>query len=198
MTSISPTLPHTSPKIFLTDGGVETWIEYKRGFNLINFSAFHLLNDANATEAIREYYTAFANVALDLKTSFIFDSLTYRASRDWGDLLGYSKETLAEINHRCLELYREVASAVGLDEKNVVISGGIGPKSDAYQPNDSLSAAAAEEYHFEQIETFKAANADIVTALTLGSVDEAIGIARAAKTVGLPSVISFMIEKTCV
>lgn len=69
------------------------------------------------------------------------------------------------------------------------------PKGDAYQLNEALSAESAEEYHSEQIETFKNANADIITALTLGSVDEAIGIARAAETFGLPSVIWFTIEK---
>lgn len=128
MRSTSPGLPHTSKKLFLTDGGTETWLEYKRGIELVNFSAFHLLNDAKATKEIREYYIAFANVALELGTSFIFDSLTYRASRDWGNLLGYSKGALAEMNHRCLALYRDVAAEVGLPDDDIVISGCIGPQ----------------------------------------------------------------------
>src|SRR5210317_26302 len=130
-----PQLPHQTDKIFLTDGGSETWLMYKRGFELPNFSAFHLLNDKQANEALREYYAAFASVAVRLKTPFIFDSLTYRASRDWGALLGYSAEGLAEMNHKCFELYRECAAAAGLAPENTVISGCIGPKGDAYQTN---------------------------------------------------------------
>lgn len=191
----STKLPHQTNDIFLTDGGTETWLMYKRGFDLPEFSAFHLLSDPRATAALREYYSAFADIAHQLGTGFIFDSLTYRASRDWGRLLGYSDQGLAEMNHKCLELYRDIAVAAGMAADKIVISGCIGPKGDAYKTNEGLTAEAAEAYHTEQIETFKAAGADIVTALTLSATDEAIGIARASTTVGLPSVISFTLEK---
>ncbi|RLJ51495.1 homocysteine S-methyltransferase [Litoreibacter meonggei] len=195
MTPTSPRLPHETSDIFLTDGGTETWLMYKRGFDLPEFSAFHLLNDRRSAVALREYYSAFAEVAVKLGTPFIFDSLTYRASRDWGALLGYSTEGLAEMNHKCFELYRKCAAAAGLTAENTVISGCIGPKGDAYQTNQDLTPESAETYHSEQIGTFKEAGADIVTALTLNTTDEAIGIARAAAKVGLPSVIAFTIEK---
>lgn len=195
MSQPTPLLPHHTNAIFLTDGGTETWLMYKRGFDLPEFSAFHLLNDDRSAAALREYYTAFATIAVKLGTPFIFDSLTYRASRDWGALLGYSKEGLAEMNHKCFELYRECAAAAGLAPNKTVISGCIGPKGDAYQTNQDLTAETSETYHKEQIETFKAAGADIVTALTLNTTDEAIGIARAAAKADLPSVIAFTIEK---
>jgi S-methylmethionine-dependent homocysteine/selenocysteine methylase len=195
MSQPTPRLPHQTDDIFLTDGGTETWLMYKRGFELPEFSAFHLLNDERSARALREYYTAFANVAVKLGTPFIFDSLTYGASRDWGALLGYSTAGLAEMNHKCFELYRECATAAGLPPENTVISGCIGPKGDAYQTHQDLTSQSAELYHSEQIGTFKEAGADIVTALTLNTTDEAIGIARAAAKVGLPSVIAFTIEK---
>ncbi|WP_324288184.1 hypothetical protein [Hoeflea algicola] len=135
MSRESPKLPHQTDDIFLTDGGTETWLMYKRGFDLPEFSAFHLLNDPRATAALREYYSAFAHIALQLGTGFIFDSLTYRASRDWGRLLGYSNEGLAEMNHKCLELYRDIAVEAGMAADKIVISGCIGPKGDAYNTN---------------------------------------------------------------
>jgi S-methylmethionine-dependent homocysteine/selenocysteine methylase len=195
MTQTIARLPHQTDEIFLTDGGTETWLMYKRGFELPEFSAFHLLNDERSARALHEYYMAFANVAVKLGTPFIFDSLTYRASRDWGALLGYSTEGLAEMNHKCFELYRECAAEAGLTAENTVISGCIGPKGDAYKTNQDLTAESAETYHREQIDTFKKAGADIVTALTLNTTDEAIGIAKAAAKAGLPSVIAFTIEK---
>jgi S-methylmethionine-dependent homocysteine/selenocysteine methylase len=168
---------------------------YKRGFELPEFSAFHLLNNPRSAAALREYYIAFANVAVKLGTPFIFDSLTYRASRDWGALLGYSTQSLDEMNHKCFELYRECAAEAGLAVENTVISGCIGPKGDAYRTNQDLTAESAQAYHTEQIQTFKTAGVDIVTALTLNTTDEAIGIAKASAEVGIPSVISFTIEK---
>ena len=195
MTLTTTRLPHQTDDIFLTDGGTETWLMYKRGFELLEFSAFHLLNNKRSAGALREYYTAFANTAVSLGTPFIFDSLTYRASRDWGALLGYSAEGLAEMNHKCFELYRECAVEAGLAAEDTVISGCIGPKGDAYKTNQDLTAESAEAYHSEQIATFKEAGVDIVTALTLNTTDEAIGIARASAKEGLPSVIAFTIEK---
>lgn len=190
-----PRLPHESGRLFLTDGGTETWLIYKRGLDVPNFSSFHLLKDRAATEAIRSYYRAFAAIAVDHGTAFIFDSLTYRASRDWGALFGYAPEALEDANHAALALYREVASEVGLVGDDVVISGCVGPKDDAYEGGDVLSAEAAEAYHYAQIETFRKADADVVTALSLASSQEAIGIVRAGRAVGVPVAISFAVEK---
>lgn len=189
------TLPHQTTDLFLTDGGTETWLMYKRGFELEEFAAFHLLHNAKAKAVLHEYYRTFAEIAVRHGASFIFDSLTYRASRDWGRLLGYDGARLAEMNHACLELYQDAAGAAGLPASKTVISGCIGPKGDAYKLDQALTADGAEAYHSEQIATFKAGGAHIVTALTLNTTAEAIGIARAAQSAGLPSAISFTLEK---
>lgn len=190
-----PALPHETNRVFLTDGGTETFLIHKRGLEMPYFSSFHLLRDADATEEIKAYYRAFANIAVDHGTAFIFDSLTYRASTDWGDLLGYSAGELVEMNLMALELYREVAQESGLAPSDVIISGCIGPKGDAYERNEDLTAEGAQEYHEVQIDTFKAGSVDVVTALSLSSSDEAIGIVRASQAAGLPAAISFMVEK---
>jgi len=188
-------LPNETNRLFLTDGGTETWLIHKRGLELPYFSSFHLLNDARATEEIRSYYRSFADIAVEHGTAFIFDSLTYRASTDWGELLGYSAGALAEMNLMALELYREVAHESGLADSDAIISGCIGPKGDAYEQNAALAADGAQEYHQVQVDTFKSGDVDIVTALSLSSSQEAIGIVRAAQAAGLQSAISFMVEK---
>jgi homocysteine S-methyltransferase len=188
-------LPSETDRLFLTDGGTETWLIHKRGLDLPYFSAFHLLRDASTTEHVRAYYRAFAEIAVEHGTAFVFDSLTYRASRDWGELLGYSAAALNETNLQSLELYRDVAREVGLTDGDVIISGCIGPRGDAYQRAVELTAEGAEEYHQTQIDTFAAGDVDVVTALSLSSSREAIGIVRAAAAAGLPSAISFMVEK---
>jgi homocysteine S-methyltransferase len=74
-----------------------------------------------------------------------------------------------------------------------VISGAIGPRGDGYTAG-RMDAREAEAYHCPQIASFEAAGADIVTAYTMNNVDEAIGIARAAKAAGIPCAISFTVE----
>lgn len=190
-----PLLPHQTDRLFLTDGGIETWLMYKRGFELPHFSAYQLLDDPAGSAALREYYRDFATIARERGTAFIFCSLTYRASRDWGRLLGFSDAALAEMNGRALEFYREIAAESQCDPDTTLYSGCIGPRGDAYNTKPTITATEAEDYHSPQIESFRDAGADLATALTLKSTEEAIGIARAARSSGIAPVISFTLEK---
>lgn len=76
----------------------------------------------------------------------------------------------------------------------IVISGCIGPRGDGYQITDTMTADNAQKYHWPQIQVFQEAEAHIVSALTLTYAEEAIGITRAAQSVGIPVVISFTVE----
>ena len=57
-----------------------------------------------------------------------------------------------------------------------------------------MSASEAERYHAEQVQTFRATNVRVITAITMTNVPEAVGVARAAWAAGLPVVISFTVE----
>lgn len=186
-------LPQLDGGIFLTDGGTETYLIYKKGLELPEFAAFHCLNDPEGYRTIQQYFRDHAAVARRHGVGFIFCSITYRASRDWGELLGYSKQELAAMNHKATAMLGEVAEEFETPDSRMVISGCIGPRGDAYKLNATMTAAEAEEYHGEQIATLKDAGVDMITGLTLSSTDEAIGIVRAAEAAGLPSVISFTV-----
>lgn len=75
-----------------------------------------------------------------------------------------------------------------------MISGCVGPRGDGYVPSAVLSTEEAERYHRVQIDTFTRADVDMITAITMNSTEEAIGIARAARGAGLPVAISFTVE----
>lgn len=53
-----------------------------------------------------------------------------------------------------------------------------------------MSATAAQQYHQAQVDSFRDTAADLVTAVTMDYVDEAIGITRAAQSAQMPIVIS--------
>lgn len=57
-----------------------------------------------------------------------------------------------------------------------------------------LTAKEAETYHAAQVKIFAESNADLVTAITMNYTDEALGIVNAAKSFGMPVVISFTLE----
>ena len=88
----------------------------------------------------------------------------------------------------------EIRDGFGSNAAPVVISGCIGPQDDGYSPAKKLTAAAAQDYHATQINTFQDTAADMVTAITMTYAEEAIGLTRAATQAGLPVVISFTVE----
>jgi len=57
-----------------------------------------------------------------------------------------------------------------------------------------MTVAEARDYHAEQIATFAATDADLVSAFTLNYINEAIGIVQAAREHAMPVVIAFTVE----
>src|SRR6185312_11918020 len=82
-------LPQLSDRVTLTDGGIETTLIYHEGIELPYFAAFVLLDD-------------------DAGLPVVVESPTWRASRDWGRLLGYDGDGLAEVNRRAVELLAQL------------------------------------------------------------------------------------------
>jgi S-methylmethionine-dependent homocysteine/selenocysteine methylase len=177
--------------LFLTDGGLETSLIFHRGFDLPAFASFDVLKDEAGVEAVRTYFAPFLAIAREREAGFILDTATWRASRDWGAEIGYSPEEVKRANRQAVELAEELRAG---DESSIVISGAMGPRADAYDPDSFMSAEEAERYHAEQIETLREAGVDMVSAITLTYPEEATGIVRAAAKAGLPVVISFTAE----
>ena len=180
--------------LFLTDGGIETTLVFQEGLELPDFAAFHLLKDSKGEAALRKYFRTYAEIAKRFGAGLVLESATWRASADWGARLGYTRETLAQANRKAIRLLEEIRSELANEKIEVVISGCLGPRGDGYSPAHTMSDRDAEAYHREQVETFADTAADMVTAITMNYVEEAIGIARAAESAGMPVVISFTVE----
>jgi S-methylmethionine-dependent homocysteine/selenocysteine methylase len=187
-------LPQLGDELFLTDGGIETTLIYHRGLDLPEFAAFDLLKDDQGTEELRRYFEPYLDLAKEHGAGFVLESPTWRASPRWAAEIGYGPEDLDRMNRRAIELLADLRGRHDDEVSPIVISGCIGPQDDGYDPKQKLTADQAAEYHSTQIGTFADTEADMVAALTLTYVDEAIGITRAAGEAGIPSAISFTLE----
>lgn len=187
-------LPQLSNDLFLTDGGLETTLIFREGFDLPEFAAFDLLKHDAGYQALEKYFRTYATMARNYQVGLILESATWRANPDWGSKLGYDAETLALMNRKAIDLLHDIRQESETQECPMVISGCIGPRGDGYIPADAMTASEAAEYHRTQIEIFRDAEADLVTAITMNYVEEAIGIARAARSAGMPVAISFTVE----
>jgi S-methylmethionine-dependent homocysteine/selenocysteine methylase len=187
-------LPQLTGGLFLTDGGIETTLIFHEGLTLPDFAAFHLLRSLEGEAALDKYFRTYAEIARRFGTGLILESATWRANADWGTRLGYTSEALAEANRQAIHLLENVRHEYATDRSQVVISGCVGPRGDGYVPNSAMSEQAAEAYHRAQVETFAGSAADMVCAITINYVEEAVGIARAARQADMPVAISFTVE----
>ena len=185
-------LPQLGDELFLTDGGMETWLLYERGLQLPQFASFPLLDDPRGVEALRAYFEPYIELARERGVGLVLDAPTWRASSHWGELLGYDAGQLADVNRRAVALVDELRNDAS--DVRIVVGGCVGPCDDAYAPSEQISVDEAYAYHRPQIETLAGTRADFVNALTLTYSAEAIGIGRAANDSGLPVAISFTVE----
>jgi homocysteine S-methyltransferase len=192
---VAAAFPKQQPGIdYLTEGGQETEILYKYGFELPHFAMFPLLDNPRAVTELRGMYARYLDTAARHGFGVIIGGLDYRASPDWASLLGYSSGALAEMQMRAIDFLREVAQPYLRQVPALLYAGIVGPRGDAYELNKTITAEEAEEYHGEQLATLARARVDLVEAMTLNSVDEVIGLARAAARVGLPLSVSFTLD----
>jgi S-methylmethionine-dependent homocysteine/selenocysteine methylase len=187
-------LPQLGDQLFLSDAGIETTLIFQDGLDLPYFAAFHLLKDAEGTEALRRYYRRHARIARENASGFILESATWRASADWGAKLGYSPEDLDAANRKAIALLHELRDEFETPSSPMVISGNIGPRGDGYDPGTVMTAETAQAFHARQAEIFAETGADMVTAMTMTNTPEATGVVRAAQSVGMPVAISFTVE----
>jgi S-methylmethionine-dependent homocysteine/selenocysteine methylase len=180
----------------LTDAGLETVLIFDEGFELPQFAAFPLVDTDDGRAALRRYYEGFLVLARDRGVPLVLSAPTWRASADWGSLLGYEGNDLAEVNRRAVAFLETVRDDVlePAERGNLTIEGCVGPRSDAYSPTLVMDADEAERYHAVQLRTLANAGCAQASALTLTYVDEAVGIVRAAKAAGLPVVVGFTVE----
>jgi S-methylmethionine-dependent homocysteine/selenocysteine methylase len=190
----SQLLPQLGGDFYLTDGGIETTLIFLEGLELAHFAAFDLLKDARGEAALRTYFGTYARLAERFQTGLVLESATWRASADWGAKLGYDAKEMAAVNRRAVELLERVKSEHRADRSKVVISGCVGPRGDGYNPSAIMSAQEAQRYHAHQIRVFEDSAADMVTAITMNYVNEALGVAAAAERAGMPVAIAFTVE----
>jgi homocysteine S-methyltransferase len=187
-------LPQLSGDLFLMDAGLETDIIFNHGVDIPEFAAHTLLPDPKGREILATYLRGFLGLANTTGAGLILDSQTWKAHMHWAKDLGASEEDLRQATHDSVAFISDLRNEFSSNEKPILLSGLIGPRGDAYAPEEAVAADEAERYHAKQIGWLAETDVDMVTALTFTQSDEAIGVVRAAKKAGLPIVVSFTVE----
>jgi S-methylmethionine-dependent homocysteine/selenocysteine methylase len=194
MTSYRSLLPQSTGGLFLTDAGLETDLIFNHGIDIREFAAHTLLPDDVGRNALADYLRGFLKLAGECDAGMILDSQTWKAHAHWASDLGASLPELKDANHDAVRFIASLRDEFSSNSKPIVLNGVIGPRGDAYAPEAELAVDEAEDYHSKQVQWLAETEVDMITGLTFTQSDEAIGLIRAAKKVGLPAVISFTVE----
>ncbi len=187
-------LPQLDGGLYLTDAGIETDLIFNHGIEIPEFAAHTLLADEAGRAALTRYLEGFLALARDTGTGLVLDTQTWRAQPHFSDALNQDRAQLRDANRLAVEFAADLRDQFSTNSRPIVINGLIGPRGDAYAPEEAIAAAEAEQYHSEQLGWLAETDVDMVTALTITQCDEAIGVVRAAESLGLPVVVSFTVE----
>lgn len=174
---------------WVTDGGLETDLIFLKGVDLPEFAAFPLVDDPAGRALLTSYFHDYVAIAEAAGAGVVVETPTWRANPDWAALVGYDAVALDRVNRASVDLVR--AAVAGAER--AIVSGCVGPRGDGYVAS-TTEADQAADYHLSQVTSFAAAGVDVVNAMTLSTVAEAVGVVRAARSVGVPVAISFTVE----
>ena len=180
---------------WFTEGGTETELMFRHGFEFDHFCAFTLLDNPRAMQVTHDMYRRLLDRIAASGGCALLAGLDYRASADWAGLVGYDSAALEEIQLRNIAFLREVSAPYKGQIPEIRIAGILGPRGDAYALNRAITADEAEDYHAQQITTYARDGVDLIWAATINNVPEAVGISRAAATAGIPVNISFTLTE---
>jgi S-methylmethionine-dependent homocysteine/selenocysteine methylase len=187
-------LPQVSGGLFITDGGLETDLIFHDGYQLPQNAAYILLADDAGTDRLIRYFDDYVAIADRHGLGIVLETATWRASPDWATKVGTTADELQAINRKAVEMLTALRNRRAADSPPFVVSGCLGPRSDAYAPTEIMTPLEAENYHAVQINTFRDTDADMIAAMTLTNIPEAIGIVRAARGAEMPVMIAFTVE----
>lgn len=179
--------------VVVADAGLETWLVFERGIDLPAFAAYPLAGTADGRALLAEYYAHYAAIAEAVGAALVLEAPTWRANPDWAATLGHDTSALAELIAASVDVVDEVRSR-WTGSQPFLVGGAVGPRGDGYAIGATMDVETATDYHSFQIGCMAETPVDVVTGMTIGYTDEAIGIARAAEHVDLPVVVSFTVE----
>ncbi|WP_238918953.1 homocysteine S-methyltransferase family protein [Clostridium sp. YIM B02555] len=162
----------------------------KREYNIMfedKVAMANLIYDDKSRQAMQTIFQEYVKIAEKYSLPFIATTPTRRANKERVFQSNLS-EKIIEDNVRFLQEIKKNTST------NMFVGGLMGCKGDAYKATEILSMEEAQEFHSWQATLFKNSGVDFLYAGIMPALSEAIGMAKAMESTGLPYIISFMIR----
>lgn len=150
-----------------------------------------LIYSETGKTVLGKIYQSYIDISLEAKIPLLICTPTWRTNQARVSESNVSQSINADAVHFMQKLRNTRQSDNGM----IKVGGLIGCKNDCYKPNEGLSAAESEEFHFWQVDQLARAGVDFLIAATLPNIEEAKGMAKSMEQTGIPYIISFVISR---
>jgi homocysteine S-methyltransferase len=175
--------------LIVENGPLGTRLKYDYGYN----ASHDLSQDIKGRQILIELYKGDIDTASHRDIPIIINAPTFRASRNHLADNGVNDfEQIKQINSSNLQLIIDLRAEI---EGNppILLGAPLGSMFDAYSIENTPSAEYAYDYHKEQISIFTSMPIDFINVVTLPTLSEALGIARACDESGMEYTIGFIL-----
>lgn len=148
-----------------------------------------LIYDGHVGKLMGNLYREYIGIARSAGVPILLAAPTWRLDRDRITSAGVP----CTINRDAVAYMLQLRADSGYDQ--AIVGALLGPKNDCYDPRAALVADEAGAFHRWQANELANAGAEYLLAQTIPAVSEAEGMARAMIATGVPSIISFCINR---
>lgn len=175
--------------LIVANGPLGTRLKYDYGYN----ASYDLTQDAKGKQILLQLYKDDIKAASERNTPIIINAATFRASRNHLAGSGITHfDKIKEVNINNLRLIQYLKDELK-DEASIILGAPLSSMFDAYIVDNKPTVDEAYRYHQEQITFFKKEHIDLINAVTLPSLSEALGIAIACDESGMEYTIGFIL-----
>jgi homocysteine S-methyltransferase len=155
-----------------------------------------LLYDEGAAQALSRVHREYMAIAMKARRPMMAMAGTWRANPE---RIARSRFSDKSVNADQIAFMRQVASSTredfgGIAAPPIFVAGVLGPKGDAFRPEESLGFSEAAAFHAPQIQALAEAGVDCLIAVTQPSAEEARGLSSAMGATGIPHLVSFVVH----
>lgn len=177
----------------LTDGGIETWIDFNSDYDLGPLGTIGMLDDGQGRQVFIDLQSRYIQVARQFDLEIVIGTPSWHGSAHRLIAAGHPDADVERLNRSAVwlgrALRREVAGGRGF------VAAVMGPYGDGYQAGEALSVEQARIVHLRQAEALAAADPDFLFGVPLPAVDEAVGMCQAMAETGAAYVPSFLLDR---
>jgi homocysteine S-methyltransferase len=151
-----------------------------------------LLYSAEGRALLLRLWREYLEIGRAHELGIVVGTPTWRANPE--RLAAAKLPPVAQVASDAVALLAGLRASYGGYGRKVYLAGLMGCRGDAYAPQESLDAAAAESFHQPQAEALALAGVDFLLAATLPACGEALGMARAMAGTAKPYILSFVLR----